>query len=82
MDDFLAMADMYASTCTQQEEKYADFQRRGYTWRWEDCRAAFDLVRELPNYWELVENWRRVNKCRACGFPKDAHAARCKEPTQ
>ncbi len=77
MDDLIAMADMYASSCTRQQEKYQSFQRKGYTWRWDDCEAAYDLIRELPGYYELVEEWRKVNKCDVCGFPKDAHGIRC-----
>lgn len=79
LQELLAMADMFASSCTRQYEKYQDFQRHGYTWRWEDCEAAFGLVRELPDYWPLVEAWRKEHKCRSCGFPKDVHAVRCPE---
>lgn len=79
LQQLLAMADMFASTCSRQQEKYQAFQLQGYTWRWEDCEAAYDLVRELPDYWSLVEAWRREHVCRACRFPKDAHAVRCKE---
>lgn len=81
MDDLaelIAMADMYASTCTRQEEKYKGFAgKHGYTWRWEDCIAAYDLIRALPDYWERVEAWRKEHKCRLCGFPKEAHAYGC-----
>lgn len=78
LNELIAMADMYSSSCTRQEEKYESFQgMHGYTWRWADCVAAYDLIRELPDYWDLVEAWRREHKCRSCGFPKDAHAGRC-----
>jgi hypothetical protein len=78
LQELLAQADMYASTCTGQEEKYQDWLRRGYTWRWEDCVAAFQLVREMPNWWELVEAWRKEHKCRSCGFPIEHHAFSCR----
>jgi hypothetical protein len=78
MDELIAMADMYASSCTRQQEKYEGFQHKGYTWRWEDCEAAYDLIREVPNHWELVEAWREANKCQLCGFPLDAHAWSCR----
>jgi hypothetical protein len=78
IDQLIAMADMYASSCTRQQEKYESFQRRGYTWRWEDCEAAYDLIRELPDYWTLVEDWRFFNKCHSCGFPINAHSVHCR----
>lgn len=77
-EELIAMADMYASSCTRQQEKYTSFQRLGYTWRWEDCEAAFALIRELPDYWDRLEAWRKQHKCRSCGFPNDAHAWMCK----
>lgn len=82
LQELIAMADMYASSCTRQEEKYASFQQYGYAWRWEDCEAAYDLVRALPDYWTLVEAWQKQYKCRMCGFPQDAHAWTCKQRTQ
>lgn len=78
LDEFIAMADMYASTCTGQYEKYMDFQLKGYTWAWKDCEAAFQLIKELPDWWEIVKAWQRIHKCRDCGFPIEHHAYRCK----
>lgn len=75
-DELIAMANMFVSTCTKQEEKYTTFRAtRG--WRWCDLEAAYDLVRGLPNYWELIEAYRKEHVCSRCGFPKDAHAVRC-----
>ncbi len=60
--ELVEMADMYASKCTRQEEKFSYYQRNGIKWRWEDCIAAYDLIRELPNYWDIVQDWRRGNR--------------------
>jgi hypothetical protein len=51
------MAHMYANRCTRQEEKFRDFQRRGCTWRWEDCKAAWDIVHDQfkDRYWAIFE---------------------------
>jgi hypothetical protein len=81
IQELLAMADMYASTCTRQEEKYQDWLRRGYTWRWEDCEAALNLLKEqfgTIEYSRMARAWREEHKCRACGFPKEHHAFSCR----
>jgi predicted DCC family thiol-disulfide oxidoreductase YuxK len=75
----LAMAHLYGWSCTQQEEKYTSFVQRGYTWRWEDMAAAFALWRELPDRWALMDAYKALHVCRTCGFPKTAHAGRCRE---
>lgn len=77
LEELVAMADMYASTCTRQEEKYQDIKRHGYTWEWVDCIAAYDLIRELPNYWQLVQQWRKLNVCDLCSFPNTFHSVHC-----
>jgi hypothetical protein len=43
----LELADMYANKCTKQEEKFDYFRRNGCVWRWVDCEAAYDLLREV-----------------------------------
>lgn len=77
-DELIAMADMYASTCTGQEEKYQHWLGVGYTWRWADCIAAFELIRGLSNWWELVERWQKANKCQSCGHPNPHHSCACR----
>lgn len=57
--ELIELADMYVSKCTRQEEKFMDFQRRGCAWRWEDCEAAYDLLRERADGWNLWDAWRR-----------------------
>lgn len=78
LSELIAMADMFASTCTRQEEKYQSMLQRGYTWRWEDCKAAYELIRERADWYALMEAWRAQHKCRACGFPKEHHAFSCR----
>jgi hypothetical protein len=55
--DLLCMADMYAHKCTKQQEKFDYYQRHVTPWRWEDCQAAFELLRETGRYFELRRAW-------------------------
>ena len=55
----LEMADMYASKCTRQQEKFSYYRRNGIDWRWEDCEAAWQLLAELPDKWQLLSAWRQ-----------------------
>jgi len=57
--ELLEMADMYVSKCTRQEEKFDYYKRNGIPWIWDDCIAAYRLVRELPNNEELYYEWRK-----------------------
>lgn len=78
LDELIGMAHMWAITCSRQYEKYIGFQYKGYTWAWEDCEAAYWLIIELPNWFELVDKWQKEHICRDCGFPIEHHAYRCK----
>lgn len=53
--ELIDMADMYASTCTRQEEKFTTWQRWGCPWRWLDCDAAFSLCMERADRGALPE---------------------------
>ena len=68
MMDMIHMADLYTNKCTRQQEKFEYYQRNGITWRWEDCQAAFELLREhYGDYWlwQLMQDWRR-GKVQTC----------------
>lgn len=59
LTELIHMADVYANKCTRQYEKFDHYKRSGIPWSWEDCEAAYELVRELPNYWGLMTAYRR-----------------------
>lgn len=80
LNELFAMAHMYAHTCTRQYEKYQGFQNKGYTWNWDDCIAAFNLLKEHFGaiiYYEKMVDWRAKNTCHACGFPLPHHTFGC-----
>lgn len=57
--ELIDMADMYASSCTRQEEKFTTWQRWGCPWRWSDCDAAFSLCMERTDRAGLVDRTLR-----------------------
>lgn len=57
--NLVELADLYASKCSKQEEKFDYYLRNGLDVRWVDCEAAYDLIRELSHYWFIVEAWRK-----------------------
>lgn len=57
--ELVDMADMYANTCTRQEEKFTSWIRWGCPWRWEDCEAAYDLIREQGSVIEALTRCTR-----------------------
>lgn len=57
LDDLLHMADMYAHECTKQEEKFRWWQSNGCDYRWQDCQAAYELLKETGQYFELRQQW-------------------------
>jgi hypothetical protein len=57
--ELVEMADMYTSKCTRQEEKFDYYRRNGIAWSWQDCEAAWQLLRELPYSWALHDAWRK-----------------------
>lgn len=81
-DELFAMADMYANTSTRQQEKYTEWQRTyGFTWKWEDCMAALDLLKEelgVIGYFNAAREWRKSNKCSTCNFPAPFHTRICR----
>lgn len=58
--DLIEMADFYVNKCTRQEEKALHYIKTyAVPWRWVDCEAAYGLLCERPDYWELMTAWRR-----------------------
>lgn len=57
--EMIDMADMYANVCTRQEEKFTTWIRWGCPWRWPDCEAAWDLVKNTDPYMPYRDGTRR-----------------------
>jgi hypothetical protein len=63
--ELLPLADMYANICTRQEEKFIEYRRQGkVSYSWEDCIAAYDLLKDLSGYWEFFALWKTTEHFR------------------
>lgn len=52
--ELFAMAYMFASVCTRQEEKFSFYKNwTPCPWRWCDCEAAYELIR--GRYFNLAD---------------------------
>lgn len=57
--DLLEAADLYVNKCTRQYEKFDYYRRNGAPYTWADCEAAYAMLREVPGYWQMMDDWRR-----------------------
>jgi len=68
-DEMIQMAYVYANLCTQQEEKYGyrNGDHMGWgarscynlPWEWDDCEAAWELMKETTTGIERYELLRK-----------------------